>query len=97
MAPKFFAYLHAKYFTQNKHDFSHKKSSFTVGGLILMKFWHQILWPQTVLTVPSIHRGTQIWPSYKVKRVLKTRAFSALLEPFSRTFTQQKSKKWSEN
>ena len=71
MAPKFLGYLHAKNVTQNKRDFSRKKSSFGVGGPILMKFWHQILWPQTVLTVPSDLHKTTLGPSYGPKRVEK--------------------------
>ena len=69
MASKLNAYLHAKIVTQNKCVQKRKKSNSAVRGPILMKFWHQILWPQTILTVPSDLHKTRLGPSYGPKRV----------------------------
>ena len=69
MAPKFFEYLHAENVTQNKCVQKRKTSNSAVREPILMKFWHQILWPQTVLTVPSDLHKTRLGPSYGPKRV----------------------------
>ena len=71
MAPKLFAYRHAENVTQNKCAQKCKKSNSAVRGPILTKFWHQILWPQTVLTVPSDLHKTRLGPSYGPKRVEK--------------------------
>ena len=71
MAPKFFGNLHAENVTQNKRVQKRKKSNSAVRELILMKFWHQILWPQTVLTVPSDLQKTHLGPSYGLKRIEK--------------------------
>ena len=71
MAPKFFGNLHAENVTQNKCVQKRKKSNSAVRELILMKFWHQILWPQTVLMVPSDLRKTRLGPSYGPKHVEK--------------------------
>ena len=71
MASKLFAYLHAKNVTQNKRAQMRKKANFAVRGLILMKYLQQILWPQTVLTVPSDLQKTHLGPSYGPKRVEK--------------------------
>ena len=60
MAPKFLGYLHAKYVTQNKCAKIRKFPNSAVRGPILMKFWHQILWPQTVLMVPSDLNKTRL-------------------------------------
>ena len=69
MAPKLNAYLHAKIVKQNKCAQKCKKSNSALRGPILMKFWHQIFWPQTVLTVPSDLQKTRLGPSYGPKRV----------------------------
>ena len=71
MAPKFFGYLHAENVTQNKCVQKRKKSNSAVRKPILMKFWHQILWPQTVLMVPSDLRKTCLGQSYGPKRIEK--------------------------
>ena len=71
MAPKFFVYLHAKNVTQNKCAQIRKIPNFAVHVPILMKFWHQIFWPQAVLTVPSDLQKTHLGPSYGPKRVEK--------------------------
>ena len=71
MTLKLFAYCHAENVTQNKCAQKRKKSNSAVRGPILMKFWHQILWPQTVLTVPSDLHKTRLGPSYGPKRVEK--------------------------
>ena len=71
MAPNFFGNLHAENVTQNKCVQKRKKSNSAVRELILMKFWHQILWPQTVLMVPSDLRKTRLGPSYGPKHVEK--------------------------
>ena len=71
MAPKLFAYLHAENVTQNKRATTCKNANFAVREPILMKFWHQILWPQAVLTVPSDLQKTRLGPSYGPKRVEK--------------------------
>ena len=71
MAAKFLGYLHAKNVTQNKCAKIRKIANSAVHGPILMKFWHQILWPQTVLTVPSDLHKTRLGPSYGPKRVEK--------------------------
>ena len=71
MAPKFFDYLHAKNLTQNKCPKIRKIPNSAVRGPILMKFWHQILWPQTVLTVSSDLHKTRLGLSYGAKRVEK--------------------------
>ena len=71
MAPKLFAYCHAENVTQNKCAQKRKKSNSVVCGPILMKFWHQIFWPQTVLTVCSDLHKTRLGPSYGPKRVEK--------------------------
>ena len=71
MAPKFFRNLHAENATQNKCVQKRKKCNSAVRELILMKFWHQILWPQTVLTVPSDLHKTRLGPSYGPKHVEK--------------------------
>ena len=71
MASKFFQYLHAKNLTQNKCPKIRKIPNSAVRGPILMKFWHQILWPQTVLTVSSDLHKTCLGPSYGPKRVEK--------------------------
>ena len=92
MAPKFFGYLHAENVTQNKCVQKRKTSNSAVRGQILMKFWHQILWPQTVLTVPSDLHKTRLGLSYGAKRVEKMNFLNPLLGPILRTFTQQKSK-----
>ena len=92
MAPNFFWYLHAENVTQNKCVQKRKKSNSTVREPILMKFWHQIFWPQTVLTVPSDLHKTRLGPSYGPKRAEKMKLWKWLPGHFSRTFTQQKSK-----
>ena len=69
MAPKFFGNLQPKNLTQNKCAKIRKFPNSAVRGPILMKFWHQILWPQTVLTVPSDLQKTRLGPSYGPKRV----------------------------
>ena len=69
MAPKFLGYLHAKNVTQNKCAKIRKIANSDVREPILMKFWHQILWPQTVLTVPSDLQKTRLGLSYGPKRV----------------------------
>ena len=69
MAPKFFGYLHAENVTQNKCVQKRKTSNSAVREPILMKFWHQILWPQTVLTMPSDLQKTCQEPCYGAKRV----------------------------
>ena len=69
MAPKLFGCHHAKNVTQNKCAKIRKIAYSAVRGPILMKFWHQILWPQTVLTVPSDLQKTRLGPSYGPKRV----------------------------
>ena len=69
MAPKFFGYLHPENLTQNKCPKTRKNANSAVRGPILMKFWHQILWPQTVLTVPSDLQKTRLGPSYGPKSV----------------------------
>ena len=69
MAPKLFGYLYAKNVKQNKCAKICKIANSDVREPILMKFWHQILWPQTVLTVPSDLQKTRLGPSYKPKRV----------------------------
>ena len=71
MAPIFFAYLRAQYVTQNKCAKIRKIANSAVREPILMKFWHQILWPQTVLTVCSDLHKTRLGPSYGPKRVEK--------------------------
>ena len=71
MAPKFFGYLHAENVTQNKCVQKRKTSNSAVREPILMKFWHQILWPQTVLTMPSDLHKTCHGPSYGPKRAEK--------------------------
>ena len=71
MAPLFFAYLHAENVTQNKYAKIRKIANSKVCGPILMKLWHQIFWPQTVLTVPSDLHKTRLGPSYGPKRVEK--------------------------
>ena len=92
MAPKFFQYLHAKNLTQNKCPKMCKIPNSAVREPILMKFRHQILWPQTILTVPSDLQKTCLGPSYGAKRIEKMNFLNPLLGPISRTFTQQKSK-----
>ena len=37
-----------------------QKSNFAVRGLIWMKFWHKLIWPQIVLTVPSDFHKTRL-------------------------------------
>ena len=69
MAPKFFRYLHAKNVTQNKCAKIRKVANSAVRGPIFMTFWHQIFWPQTVLTVPLDLQKTCLGPSYGAKRV----------------------------
>ena len=69
MAPKLKAYLHAKNVTQNKCAKIRKWANSAARGPILMKFWHQILWPQMVPTVPSDLQKTRLGPSYGPKRV----------------------------
>ncbi len=69
MAPKFLRYLHAENLTQNKCPKPRKNANSAVRRPILMKFWHRILWPQTVLTVPSDLQKTRLGPSYGAKRV----------------------------
>ena len=71
MAPLFFAYLHTENVTQNKCAKIRKIANSDVREPILIKFWHQILWPQTVLTVPSDLHKTHLGPSYGPKRVGK--------------------------
>ena len=71
MAPIFFAYLRAKNVTQNKYAKIRKIANSDVREPILMKFWHQILWPQTVLTMPSDLHKTCLGPSYGPKRAEK--------------------------
>ena len=73
MAPKVFGYLYSKNVTQNKRAPTRKKANFAVREPILMKFWHQILWPQAVLTVPSDLQKTRLGPSYGPKRVEKVK------------------------
>ena len=69
MAPKLFTYHHAENVTQNKCAQKRKKSNSAVRGPILMKFWHQILWPQMVLIMPSDLHKTRLGLSYGPKRV----------------------------
>ena len=71
MASLFFAYPHTENVTQNKCAKIRKTANSNVRGPILMKLWHQILWPQTVLTVPSDLHKTRLGPSYGAKRVEK--------------------------
>ena len=71
MAPIFFAYLRAQYVTQNKCAKIRKIANSAVREPILMKFWHQILWPQTVLTMPSDLHKNCLGPSYGPKRAEK--------------------------
>ena len=71
MAPKFFGNLLAENVTQSKCVQKRKKFNSAVRELILMKFWHQILWPQTVLMVPSDLRKTRLGPSYGPKHAEK--------------------------
>ena len=71
MVSKYIGYLHPKNLTQNKCAKIRKFPNSAVRGPILMKFWHQILWPQTVLTVPSDLQKTHLGPSYGPKRVEK--------------------------
>ena len=71
MASKLNAYLHAKIVTQNKCVQKRKTSKSTVREPILMKFWHQILWPQTVLMMTSDLHKTCLGPSYGPKRAEK--------------------------
>ena len=71
MAAKFFGYLHAENVTRNKCVQKRKKSNSAVRELILIKFWHQIFWPQTVLTVHSDLRKTCLGQSYGPKRIEK--------------------------
>ena len=92
MAPKFLEYLRAKNVMQNKCVQKRKTSNSAVREPILMKFWHQILWPLTVLTVPSDLQKTCLGLSYGAKRIEKMNFLNPLLGPISRTFTQQKSK-----
>ena len=73
MAPKLIAYLYTENVTQNKCAQKRKKSNSAVRGPILMKFWHQIFWPQTILTVPSDLHKTHLGPSYGLKRVEKVK------------------------
>ena len=63
MAPNFFGYLHAENVMQNKCAQKRKKSNSAVREPILMKFWHQILWPRAVLTVPSDLEKSRLGPS----------------------------------
>ena len=92
MAPKLFAYRQAENVTQNKCAPKRKKSNSVVRGAILMKSWHQIIWPQTVLTVPSDLHKTRLGPSYGPKRVEKMKIWKLLWGHFSRTFTQKNQK-----
>ena len=89
MAPKFLGYLLAKNVTQNKCAKIRKIANSVVRGPILMKFWHQILWSRTVLTVPSDLDKTRLGPSYGPKRVENLKLWERLLGPISRTFTQK--------
>ena len=73
MAPKLFAYCHAENVTQNKCAQKRKKSNSAVLETILMKFWHQILWLQTVLTVPPDLHKTRLGPSYGPKCIEKVK------------------------
>ena len=92
MSPKLFTYLHAENVTQNKCVQKRKKSNSAVRGQILMKFWHQIFWSQTILTVPSDLLKTRLGPSYGPKRAEKMKLWKRLPGHFSCTFTQKNQK-----
>ena len=71
MVQELFAYLHAENVTRNKCVQKRKKSNSAMHRTILMKFWHQILSSQRVLTVPSDLHKTCLGPSYGTKRAEK--------------------------
>ena len=71
MAPKLFAYLHAKMSRTINMVKNVEKSKFALHGPILIKFSHQILWLQTVQNVSSDLLKTCLGLSYGPRLVEK--------------------------